>query len=190
LSVNDAPADTVAAQTGIVLVGFMGAGKSRVGMALAHVLRVPFTDTDDLIEQQMGPIATIFAQQGEAAFRDAERRVALAVLDKARVAPCVVSLGGGAVTDADVRAALARLAHVAWLTAPLDVLRERVFSDEAERPLAIDERRFAELFARRASLYKQVATATFANDGGRPLDAVVAELASWATGESRPIARG
>lgn len=175
----------VGAAAGVVLVGFMGAGKSRVGMALAHVLRVPFTDTDDLIEQQMGSIAEIFVNQGEAAFREIERRVALAVLDKARAAPCVVSLGGGAVTDGDVRAALARHAHVAWLTAPLDVLRVRVLAADVERPLASDERRFAELYEARARLYEEVATAAFVNDGDKPLDALVSELASWAGAHER-----
>ena len=48
---------------GVVLIGFMGAGKSRVGRELARLLQVKFVDTDKLIERQYGPIATIFSER-------------------------------------------------------------------------------------------------------------------------------
>lgn len=58
----------------IVLVGFMGSGKTTVGRALAHHLQLPFTDLDDRIEAAEGrPISDIFAQDGEPAFRDIEQ---------------------------------------------------------------------------------------------------------------------
>ena len=109
----------------IALIGFMGAGKSHVGMLAAHRLRVPFVDTDALITEQLGPIEAVFAERGEAYFRSVERDVAVAVLERACTVPGVVALGGGAVMDEDVRQALAALAHVVWLTAPVDVLLAR-----------------------------------------------------------------
>ncbi|MCB1127684.1 MAG: (d)CMP kinase, partial [Verrucomicrobiae bacterium] len=60
----------------IALIGFMGAGKSTVGQAVARQLRFEFVDTDHLIEARARmPISEIFAQQGEAAFRQIEQQV-------------------------------------------------------------------------------------------------------------------
>ena len=111
---------------GVVLIGFMGVGKSHVGKALARLLHLPFVDTDELIERQFGPIAAIFAQRGEKGFRLLEGPLVAAALAAMDDKPCVVALGGGAVTGDDVRAALTRQARVAWLTAPLEVVRARV----------------------------------------------------------------
>ena len=117
----------------LALVGFMGAGKSAVGMGVAHRRSLPFVDSDAVIEEQMGPIAEIFAVHGEAHFRAVERDVCTALLERARAVPMVVSLGGGAVLSEDVREALRGVTHVAWLTAPPDVLWERVAAG-GERP--------------------------------------------------------
>jgi len=70
--------------------------------------------------------------------------------------PKVVALGGGAVQSDDVRAALARTAHVIWLTAPAETLWRRA-SSEGGRPLARDEEAFRELLESRAELYRAVA---------------------------------
>jgi shikimate kinase len=173
----------------IVLIGFMGAGKSHVGMVIAHRLRVPFVDTDALITEQLGPIEAVFAEHGEAYFRSVERNVAVAALARACTVPSVVALGGGAVMDEDVRQALAALAHVVWLTAPVDVLLARcggsvgvADGEGATRPLARDEAMFRRLYAQRRGVYEQVATATVDNDGVRPLDEVVAALVALAEG--------
>ncbi|MBN2203853.1 MAG: shikimate kinase [Thermoleophilia bacterium] len=162
----------------LALVGFMGAGKSAVGVGVAHRRSLPFVDTDALIEEQMGPIAEIFAVHGEAHFRTVERDVCMGLLERARAAPMVVSLGGGAVLGSDVRAALRGVAHVAWLTAPPDVLWERVAAEgeAAVRPLARDRAAFAALLAEREPLYREVATAIVDNGVGRTVDEVVDEL--------------
>lgn len=158
----------------LALVGFMGAGKSCVGMAVADRLRVPFIDTDQLIAEQAGPIERIFAERGEAHFRAIERDVVVTALSRAERLPCVLSLGGGAVTSPEVRRGLGRIAHVVWLDAPVEVLFGR--ASEGGRPLATDEERFRRLLRERTPLYEAVATARVQNDGSRPLEDVIAEV--------------
>ena len=164
----------------VALIGFMGAGKSHVGMLAAALLRVPFVDTDALIAEQVGPIEEIFAEHGEAYFRSVERDVAVAVLEKQVGLPGVVSLGGGAVVSADVRQALGRLPHTVWLTAPPDVLFARATG--GRRPLARDEATFRLLLDQRLPLYRELATATVSNDGSRPIDEVASQIAALARG--------
>jgi shikimate kinase len=158
-------------------------------MGVAHRRAIPFVDSDSLIEEQMGPIAAIFEEYGEERFRAVERDVCTAVLERAAVLPMVVSLGGGAVLSGDVRAALGGVAHVAWLTAPPDVLWARVSAGEtaaaesgeeavaaAGRPLARERAAFDALLTARAPLYREVATVVVDNGRGRHLDDVVEEL--------------
>ena len=177
------------AVSSLALVGFMGAGKSAVGMGVAHRRALPFVDSDSVIEEQMGSIAAIFEEYGEERFRVVERDVCTAVLGRAAVLPMVASLGGGAVLSGDVRAALRGVAHVAWLSAPPDVLWERVTADEAAiaesgeetaaaagRPLVRERAAFDALLAARAPLYREVATVVVDNGRGRSLDDVVEEL--------------
>ena len=166
----------------LALVGFMASGKSQVGALTAARLVLPFVDTDERVERIAGPIADIFARDGEPAFRRLERDVAVAALDEAAAQGGVVALGGGAVLSGDVRDALRRVAHVAWLTAPADVLWARVHGAGAPtRPLAVDEAQFARLLADRAAVYEEVADFAVANDGHRPPGAVAEQLAAIVT---------
>ena len=165
---------------GVVLIGFMGAGKSRVGKELARLLHVEFADTDKLIERRYGPIAAIFAQRGEKGFRLLEQSTVIASLAAMNEQPRVVSLGGGAVTTSAVREALAGQPRVAWLTAPLEVVLARVRGGGSERPLAADEEAFARLYSARQRLYEACSTARFLNDGTEPVEIVAARLAEWA----------
>lgn len=185
----DAPLQTQAAvPTPVVLVGFMGCGKSHVGKLLARLLGLPFVDSDRLIEAELGSIEAIFAERGERAFREAERRVVLEALGGLRETPAVVSLGGGAVSDGDVRAALRAAPYVAWLSAPVDVLWRRVRRaarrGAGDRPLARDEVSFRALYEERLPLYREVATAEFRNDG----DHSAAEVAEWVARCIREVA--
>jgi shikimate kinase len=164
----------------VALIGFMGAGKSHLGMLAAALLHVPFVDTDAVIVSQLGPIEEIFAEQGEAYFRGVERDVAVAVLEKQARTPGVVSLGGGAVMDADVQRELGRLPHVVLLTAPPECLFARAAG--GGRPLARDEVAFRRLFDERLPLYRRLATATVSNDGSRPVDDVASQIAALARG--------
>ena len=172
----------------VVLVGFMGSGKSHVGNLLSRLLGLPFVDTDRLVEAGHGPIATIFAERGEEAFRELERGVVLEALAALASAPAVVSLGGGAVSDADVRAALRAAPYVAWLSAPVDVLWRRVRRAARRsgggRPLAADEATFRVLYEQRLPFYREVATAEFRNDG----DHSAAEVAEWVADSVREAA--
>jgi len=175
--------DRTAAAGSLALVGFMGAGKSCIGLAVAGRLRLPFADTDELITERLGPIEQVFAEQGEPHFRSAEREVVTAVLKNALGLPCVVSLGGGAVTSTEVRTLLGRLANVVWLEAPAEVLFSR--AGGTGRPLAADEGDFRRLLREREPLYAEVATARVRNDGSKPLAEVVDDVIDACVEEER-----
>jgi len=117
----------------LVLVGLMGAGKSTVGERCAARLGRPFVDTDELIAATAGhTVSEIFAAEGEAGFRERER---VAVADAcAAVEPMVIACGGGAVLDAQNRAAMRGAGVVVWLRASPLSLAARVGNGEG-RPL-------------------------------------------------------
>ena len=116
----------------VVLVGLMGAGKSKIGRRLAARFNLPFFDSDHEIEMAAGEsIEEIFANRGERVFRDGERRVIARLLAQ----PVhVLATGGGAFMDEMTRAAIERRGVSLWLRADLDVLVSRV-SRRSDRPL-------------------------------------------------------
>ncbi|MBS0241109.1 MAG: shikimate kinase [Proteobacteria bacterium] len=116
----------------LVMVGLMGCGKSSIGRRLATRLDMPFVDADDEIERsaQM-TIPEIFAQHGEAYFRDGERRVIRRILESG---PQVLATGGGAYINAETRAAIRGAGIAIWLRAELPVLMRRVMKRD-NRPL-------------------------------------------------------
>lgn len=116
----------------IVLVGLMGVGKSSVGRRLANVLGLPFRDADNEVEAAAGrSISEIFAELGEPAFRDGERRVIARLLDEP---PHVLATGGGAFVNAETRALINEKAVSVWLKADVELLARRV-SRKDNRPL-------------------------------------------------------
>lgn len=116
----------------LVLVGLMGAGKSHIGRKLAAHLDIPFADADVEIEKAAGcSIADIFAQHGEAAFREGERKV-IARMMTGR--PMVIASGGGAFMSEETRALIAEKAISLWLRATVDVLMKRTMGRD-HRPL-------------------------------------------------------
>ena len=138
----------------IVLVGMMGAGKSSIGRRLAARLNIPFVDADTEIETaaQM-TIADIFARQGEDYFRSGEARVIARLLDGG---PQVLATGGGAVMNADTRAAIKAKGVSIWLTADVDVLMRRINKRRHERPMLQAEdpaARLRELMVEREPVY-------------------------------------
>ena len=140
----------------LALAGFMGSGKTRIGREVAARLGRPFVDLDEAIETTTGvPVATVFAEQGEAAFRTLEERHAQEALAGAE--PVVIALGGGAVVSAETRAALARSAFTVVLDVAPELAWERVAG--SERPLARDEEAFHALHRDRAPVYASVADA-------------------------------
>jgi shikimate kinase len=119
----------------IALVGLMGAGKSSIGRRLAHALDLPFKDADEEVERAAArSIPDIFAELGEAAFRDGERRVIARLLDDP---PHVLATGGGAFMNPETRALIGQKAISVWLKADLEVLLRRV-SRRTDRPLLKD----------------------------------------------------
>lgn len=155
----------------IVLVGLMGAGKSKIGRRLAARLNLPFFDSDEEIETAAGEtIEEIFANRGEAVFRDGERRVIARLLG----GPVhVLATGGGAFMDPGTRQIIGRRGVSVWLRADLDVLFARV-SRRSNRPLlkTPDPRAvLAELIERRYPIYAEADVTIDSGEG--PADATV-----------------
>jgi shikimate kinase len=141
---------------GLYLVGFMAAGKSTVGRALADELGWSFTDIDLEIEKEQGiSICEIFRERGETAFRDIETETIRRHVDAIRSgAPSVVALGGGAFVQPRNWEILENNGVTVWLDCPFEVVLQRIDGDET-RPLAADKNRLAQLFEARRSLYSR-----------------------------------
>jgi shikimate kinase len=154
---------TMVAMTSVYLVGFMGSGKSATAEALATLLGVPAVDLDAEIERELGrTIAEVFAHEGEAAFRAAERRLLAALV--ARGESRVVALGGGAFAAEENRDLLAEAGEISvFLDLPFAVLRDRLAAADRSRPL-YDPATAAVLFATRRPAYLQ-ASAVIRLDG-------------------------
>lgn len=158
----------------VVLVGPMGAGKTKVGRRVARLLGREFTDTDKMVVAEHGPIATIFAEHGEPYFRRLEREAVARALST----DDVVSLGGGAVLDASTRSDLA--AHrVVYLTVSARAVEGRL--GEGKRPLirnGVSD--WQRIFDERRALYEEVADLEI-DTSHRPFDGIAEEVAAWAT---------
>jgi shikimate kinase len=149
----------------IVLVGFMGAGKSTVGRLLAAKLGLPFTDSDQVIEERAGqPIRRIFADAGEPAFRELEHAV---IADLVAGPDTVLALGGGAAGHPATRALLAAV-PVVYLRVGYAEAIARVGGDEGRPMLARPD--VEALHAERQAVYASVATLTVGTDGRLPDD--------------------
>ena len=149
----------------VVLVGLMGAGKSKIGQRLAARLSLPFFDSDDEIEAAAGEtIEEIFANRGERVFRDGERRVIARLL----AGPVhVLATGGGAFMDPATRRVIGRRGVSLWLRADLEVLVSRVLR-RSNRPLLKqgDARAIlTELIERRYPLYAEADVVVDSGEG-------------------------
>ncbi|MDP2856696.1 MAG: shikimate kinase [Bacillota bacterium] len=143
----------------IALVGFMGAGKSTVGKALAERLHWAFVDTDSLIEERLGlTTSQVFGVHGEQYFREAEAR---AIERATQMNDVVIAVGGGAVENRRVRSALQDRCMVVLLSVDIATILERT-EGITGRPLldGIDpdqkRARIMELLHSRASTYNEV----------------------------------
>jgi len=117
----------------IVLIGMMGVGKSSIGRRLAARLGIPFVDADTEIEKAAGmSIPDIFARHGEANFRNGEARVIARLLESG---PQVLATGGGAIMNADTRAAIRQKGVSVWLNAEFEVLIRRISKRKNDRPM-------------------------------------------------------
>lgn len=121
----------------LVLVGLMGCGKSAIGRRLASQLSLPFVDADEEIVKAAGKsINDIFAEHGEAHFRDGERRVIARLLGEG---PQVLATGGGAFMSEETRANIKARGISIWLRAELPVLMRRVARRDNRPLLKVDD---------------------------------------------------
>jgi len=173
----------------LVLIGYRGTGKTTVAQQLALRLGWDWVDTDVEVELRAGrSIATIFAESGEAAFRDLE---ALVLAEQVKRAHIVIAAGGGAVLREENRRVLAATAHVVWLTARVDTITSRVAADTttaSRRPnlRAGGETEIRELLAERAPLYRACAAIDVATDersAAEIVDEICARLSLAACGQ-------
>jgi shikimate kinase len=146
----------------IFLIGYRGTGKSSVARHLAERLGYDSVDADAEIERRAGKsIAAIFAEDGEAAFRDLESQLVAELTGLRRT---VIALGGGAVLRESNRNAIRAAGPVVWLTAAVDVIAARLAADPTtagRRPNLTKTGGRAEveaLLADREPIYRQCAT--------------------------------
>lgn len=132
---------------GVALVGFMGAGKSAVGRALAELLGWPLVDLDQVLVERHGPIEAQIREHGVPVFRARERAAALSLCDGVRR---VLATGGGTFEDPEVRDALRAAYRTVFLDVPLAGIAARV-GEGSGRPLWGPD--VAERFARRRPAY-------------------------------------
>ena len=150
----------------IILIGFMGCGKTTVGLRLSYKLRTPVEDTDKLIEARKGrAIKDIFATDGEEAFRCMETEMLREI--SRRSYGRILSVGGGTPVREENRALLKQCGTVVYLRAKAETIYNRVKGDTA-RPLLQCENplgRIEELLAARSEAYESCADIIVDVDG-------------------------
>lgn len=156
----------------IILMGFMGTGKSSVGKRLARILGWSFIDTDAEIERLAGlSISEIFRRHGETRFRSEERLLVKRLKEREN---CVIATGGGTVLDPHNLEELAQSGVMITLYAPLDEIYERI-GYRNDRPLLRGDREeVEELWAERQPFYRQADWIIDTTDMG--IDEVVQEI--------------
>ncbi len=189
----------------LILTGFMATGKSSIGPLVARRLRWEFVDVDSVIVAQAGkPIAQIFADHGEAHFRQLEREVvAHLTADRRRCPQChgprpeVISTGGGVLVDESNCAALKRAGVIVCLTARPEVVAARVERSKTERPKLTEGgkstlTRIKELMDERVDAYAradvQIDTSDLTVD--QLADRVISAFAAHAARRCLPSAQG
>ncbi len=165
----------------IVLVGLMGAGKTSVGRRLAEKLDIPFVDADHEIEAAAGKsIPEIFADHGEAYFREGERRVIQRLIGNGAQ---VLATGGGAFMNEETRERILKHGISVWLKASLPLLMKRV-SKRQDRPLLKTDDPEAVMRALIDKRYPVYALANVAVESrdvqhGQMVNDVIRALAQW-----------
>ncbi len=161
----------------IAIIGLMGVGKTTLGSKLAEKIGYYFVDSDREIEDfAQKTIAEIFADNGEKHFRMLEVKIIKDII--ARDEPMVLSLGGGAYINDEVRFLLQEKALVIWLKAPIDVLLHRI-GNKNNRPLLnnVNRRQVLEdLASKRYPIYK-LADVEFDTSNGS-YDSLIAQIAA------------
>jgi shikimate kinase len=161
--------------TSVFLVGPMGSGKSAVGRRLAQTLGLEFIDSDDVIEERAGvDIPFIFEWEGEAGFRERERRV---IDDLTSQPGIVLATGGGSAMDPDNRAHLRARGYVVYLQTSIEQQLRRTSGGRPRPMLATGDPKdvLTQLLAVRDPQYREIAHLVVDTDG-RKVAAVVEDI--------------
>lgn len=170
----------------IVLIGLMGAGKTRIGRLLAKKLALPFVDSDHEIELAAGcSVSEIFERFGEAAFRDGEKKVIERLIGEGSQ---VIALGGGAVMTPETAERVWNESISVWIRADLPVLVERT-SRTNKRPLLQNgdpEKILEELAEKRYPVYQKADIVLETDDrpASRVVDALLEKLYTYCEGRA------
>jgi shikimate kinase len=161
----------------VVLVGFMGAGKTSVGRALGRRLSWAFEDLDDRVQaRERRTIAEIFREAGEAEFRRVEHQALREALAEVETGPSrILAVGGGAFVQAENASLLDRVeTPTVFLDAPADELWRRCSADPVDRPLRRKEDEFRQLYEMRRPRYLHARLRV--ETGGREIERIVDQI--------------
>lgn len=149
----------------VVLIGFMGSGKTVVGRVLARRLGFTLFDTDAMVEEEAGrSVGELWTEEGESGFREREYR---AVVQACAAPGRVIACGGGAVLPMRSYGVLKGAGPVVYLRTPVEVLRQRV-GDGLGRPLLSESGAFERLLAERTPAYESAADLIVDTEGLLP----------------------
>lgn len=171
----------------LVLIGFMGSGKSTVSTMLCETLGLTHLDTDTLALSlsEQASIADIFRNEGESAFRKLELIVANTLRDTQNA---VIATGGGMVMNQLAMDPLRQNAQVVYLKTSLTTVLERIGTDQG-RPLLQDRLQLIRLYETRCALYEYYANWTVETDNLSPEDItqlIRSQLTSASIGKTNP----
>lgn len=153
-------------QDNYVLIGFMGSGKTSVGVRLSYLLKRTFADTDKMIEDREGKsISEIFATEGEAAFRDKETQLLLEL--RSGFCGNILSVGGGTPLREENRKLLKQLGTVIYLRIRPETVYKRLQGDTKRPLLQCDNplERITKLLEQRKDVYEDAADIVVDVDG-------------------------
>lgn len=160
--------------TNMIMIGFMGAGKTTISHKVGRLLACDSFDLDQLLAKELGEsIETIFETKGETYFREQEYRF----LKRYQHQPGIISTGGGIVTYEPSLALLKKCEQVVYLEASFETLYNRLLSDDTQhRPLLKGQpkQKVEELFVIRQAMYREAATHTIVTD-----QLTVADIANY-----------
>lgn len=160
----------------VILIGYMGCGKSTVGKRLSYRLKMPYVDTDKLIETKQGTtISEIFAKEGEPAFRDMETECVKSLFDFKQ--DYVIAVGGGLPMREENRKLMQKLGTVIYLRAKPETIYDRL-KDDTTRPLLQGEDpqgKINAMIAQRGPVYEEAADCIIDVDG-KNFDEIIDEI--------------
>lgn len=160
----------------IILIGFMGCGKSTVGKRLSYAFRKPFLDTDRIIEKKVNmTISELFEKKGEEYFRDMETACIKELIKES--GEYIIAVGGGLVLRGENRRLLKELGHVIYLRALPDTIYERLKKDRTRPLLQGDnpKEKIRTMMLERATVYEEAAQLIVDVDG-KEFEEIVKEI--------------